>query len=78
MSRTLMILLAMVLSGCAPHQPSTVQWDAAASQEVRAQVERTMGAFASMDVEGFKAGLAEDVVGFEMDLEGKPGATRVA
>ena len=25
-----------------------------------------------------KTGLAEDVVGFDMDLEGKPGATRVA
>ena len=43
-----------------------------APQEVRAQVERTMGAFASMDLEVFKAGLAEDVVAFEMDLEGKP------
>ena len=43
-----------------------------APQDVRAQVEATMGAFASMDLEGFKAGLAEDVVAFEMDLEGKP------
>ena len=31
-----------------------------------------MDAFASMDVEGFKVGLADDVVAFEMDLEGKP------
>jgi ketosteroid isomerase-like protein len=31
-----------------------------------------MRAFASMNVEGFKAGLAEDVVGFEMDFDGKP------
>ncbi len=42
------------------------------NQEVRAQVERTMHAFVSMDLEGFKAGLAEDVVSFEMDMESKP------
>lgn len=52
--------------------PNTEQWDYAATQEVSAQVERTMGDFASMNLEGFKAGLAEDVVAFEMDLESKP------
>ena len=31
-----------------------------------------MDAFASADLDGFKSGLAEDVVAFEMDLEGKP------
>jgi len=56
------------MSGTEP----TAQWNDAAMQEVRAQVERTMGAFVSMDLDGFKAGLAEDVVAFEMDLEGKP------
>ena len=42
------------------------------SEEVRAQVGRTMAAFAAMDVAAFKAGLAEDAVGFEMDLENRP------
>ena len=76
MSGTRMILLAMVLGAGeptpAPQMSTTAQWNDAATQEVRAQVEKTMGAFASMDLEGFKAGLAEDVVAFEMDLEGKP------
>ena len=73
-----MILFATVLGACtgeptpAPQMSATTQWNDAATQEVRAQVERTMGAFASMDLDGFKAGLAEDVVAFEMDLEGKP------
>ena len=31
-----------------------------------------MAAFVAMDLAGFEAGLAEDVVSFEMDLEGKP------
>ncbi len=65
MGRIRLALLATVLGACAP-EPTT------APPEVRAQVERTMGAFASMNLEEFKAGLAEDVVGFEMDLEGKP------
>ena len=71
MGKARMILLAMMLGGCAG-SPTTVQWNEAASQEVRAQVEKTMRAFASMDLEGFKAGLAEDVVAFEIDMEGKP------
>jgi len=49
-----------------------LEWDEAAAQEVRAQVERTMQAFAAMDREAFAAGLAADVVSFEIDLEGKP------
>ena len=65
MRRTWMILIAMVLGACADKL-------APAPPEVRKQVERTMGAFAAMDVEGFKAGLAEDVVAYEIDLEGKP------
>lgn len=71
------ILLATVLGVCAgeptlAQMPTSVQWNDAVMQQVRAQVERTMGAFASLDLEGFRAGLAEDVVAFEMDLEGKP------
>ena len=72
------MLLAMALGSCAGRPtparpvPDTVQWNDAATQEARAQVERTMGAFASMDLEGFKAGLAEGVVAFEIDMEGKP------
>src|SRR5712691_3473731 len=65
MSWTRVIVLVTLLGACAG-EPTR------APQEVRAQVERTMGAFASMDLQGFKAGLAEDVVAFEMDLEGKP------
>ena len=65
MRRAWMILLAMVLGACADEL-------APAPPEVRKQVERTMGAFAAMDVEGFKAGLAEDVVAYEIDVEGKP------
>lgn len=49
-----------------------LEWDEAAAGEVRAQVERTMQAFAAMDREAFAAGLAADVVSFEIDLEGKP------
>ncbi len=60
-----MILLVTMLGACAA-EPTT------APPEVLAQDERTMGAFASMDLEGVKAGLAENVVAFEMDLEGKP------
>ena len=59
--------------GCtpAPQVPITVQWNDAAAQEVRTQVEATMDAFVAMDVERFKAGLTQDVVAFEMDLENK-------
>ena len=59
------MLLVTLLAACAA-EPER------APQDVRAQVERTMGAFVSMDLEGFAAGLAEDVVAFEIDLEGKP------
>ncbi|MBI5745801.1 MAG: nuclear transport factor 2 family protein [Nitrospirae bacterium] len=60
--------------GCtpAPQAPTKVQWNDAVAQEVRTQVEGTMGAFVAMDVERFKAGLTEDVVSFEMDMENKP------
>lgn len=51
---------------------ANVQWNDAAKKDVSAQVEKTMGAFAAMDLEAFKAGLAEDVVSFEVDLENKP------
>ena len=42
------------------------------SQKIREEVEKTMRAFVSMNLESFKAGLVEDVVAFEIDLEGKP------
>ena len=72
------ILLAAVLTACDGKPTPTLltstiaEWDDGATQEVRAQVRRTMDAFASADLDGFKSGLAEDVVAFEMDLEGKP------
>ena len=65
MNRTIATLLVMLLGACAP-DPRRAEHD------VRARVERTMGAFAAMDMEGFKAGLAEDVTAFEMDLDGRP------
>lgn len=52
--------------------PTSGQWNDAETREVSAQVERTMDAFVAMNLESFKAGLAEDVVAFEMDLESKP------
>ena len=62
---TRVMLLVPLLGACAG-EPTR------APQQVPAQVARTMGAFAAMDLEGFKAGLAEDVVAFEMDLENRP------
>lgn len=68
-------LIAMLL-GSAPDSaiasPGKATSDDTAAREARTQVERTMNAFASADLAAFKAGLAEDVVSFEMDLEGKP------
>jgi len=75
--RETMVFLSLLVAsagGCtrAPETTETVQWNDAATQEVRLQVEKTMNAFAAMDLEGFKGGLAGDVVSFEMDLENKP------
>jgi len=65
-SRLMPLLLVMALSACATAPMTTSQ------QEVRMQVEMTMAAFVAMQPEGLKAGLAEDVVAYEIDLEGKP------
>ena len=70
--RMTLIVLVLGACGCTPAAPPTAQWNDIAMQEVRTQVEGTMNAFVSMDLERFKAGLAEDVVSFEMDLENKP------
>lgn len=70
--RLTFIVLVLGAGGCTAAPPPTAQWNDIAAQEVRTQVEGTMNAFVSMDVERFKAGLAEDVVSFEMDLENKP------
>lgn len=78
MSGRRMVLLAILLAACAgettpaEQTPAAVQRNDAAAREARAQVEKTMTAFAAMDREGFKAGLAEDVVAFEINLESKP------
>ena len=76
MRRTWTVLLATVLTACTgkpmPGTSAITEWKEDAAQEVRAQVQRTMAAFASGDLEGFKSGLADDVVAFEMDLESKP------
>jgi ketosteroid isomerase-like protein len=65
----MILLVTAVAAGAAG--PALAQASDAAA-EVRAQVEKTMNAFAAMDLEGLKAGLAEDVTSFEMDLESKP------
>lgn len=65
------ILLAMLLAAFAV-SPAGAQSDDAANKEAQAQVEKTMNAFAAMDLEALKAALTEDVVAFEMDLAGKP------
>lgn len=74
--RTTLVPLALskLVNACnaAPPAPTTVEWNDAAAAEVQAQVTTTMSAFAAMDLGGFKKGLADDVVSFEMDLEGKP------
>lgn len=55
-----------------PRRPTSEQTDDAATQEVSAQVEGTMGAFPSMNLDALRSGLAQDVVAFEMDMESKP------
>jgi ketosteroid isomerase-like protein len=76
MKATWAVLPATVLMACGgrptPGTPTLTEWNEGATQEVRTQVQRTMGAFASADLEAFKSGLAEDVAAFEMDLESKP------
>ena len=69
MTRRLIIVFMVALG---PSACARVSNTANGTSEVRAQVAKTMAAFAAMDVEGFKAGLAADVTGFEMDLAGKP------
>jgi ketosteroid isomerase-like protein len=71
------ILLAVLLAACSGRSADgaasgAAGSDDAAAREARAQVERTMNAFAAMDSAAFAAGLAEDVVGYEFDLESKP------
>ena len=77
MKRTWQILSMSVLTLCACAQPkqeapSTVEWNEAAAQEARAQVDNAMAAFVAMDSAGFTAGLAEDVVAYEFDFTNKP------
>lgn len=71
-----LLSLAMLafFGGQAVSQPpaGSVPSDSAAAKEAGAQVEKTMKAFAAMNVADFKAGLAEDVTAFEFDMDGKP------
>jgi uncharacterized protein (TIGR02246 family) len=68
------VFVATLFYGCTPaaQTPSTDQWNEVATQEARTQVEGVMRAFVSMDVERFAAGLMEDVVAFEFDLDNNP------
>lgn len=73
------IFLAPLLCACGTEQPRSelqtltiTTWNEAATQDARAQVEAMMNAFAAMDLQRFEAGLAHEVVGFELDLENKP------
>lgn len=59
------IFLALAVSACATAPTKS-------TQDVRAQVERLMGDFVAMQLESVKAGLTEDVVAYELDLDGKP------
>ncbi len=67
-------LLAALLAACTgspAHEGYTPRWNAAAAQDAEARMTATMNAFAAMDVQEFAAGLAEDVTGYEFDLDGK-------
>lgn len=44
----------------------------AANLDLRAQVEKSMHTFETMNAEAFRADLDEHVTAFELDLEGKP------
>ena len=68
----LLVVVAVLGEVTAVRGGAAVGESDSSAADVRAQVDRTMGAFAAMDAAGFEAGLAEDVVGFEMDLESKP------
>lgn len=70
-----MILLATMLAGCATKQmTTTAQWDEAAAQEARAEVEKAVRLITAMDLEGLKAEITQDgfVTIYDLDLEGKP------
>ena len=77
-----LILLLLAVTACGGKKgskgkeqakgPPTTHWNDAATADVKAQVERTMNAFAAMNVDSVKAGLAPDVTAFETDLDGKP------
>jgi ketosteroid isomerase-like protein len=73
-ARTVFLMPLLGGYGCTPpaQVPSTAQWDDTAAQDVRKQVETTLNAFAAMDREGFMAALTEDIVGYDIDLDGKP------
>lgn len=62
MRRLPLILLLLLLPAAAHAQTAAV----------RAQVEKTMNAFTALDPAAFGAGLADDVTGYELDLEEKP------
>lgn len=70
------ILVTLLSAGAVEVTTAQTPTDArradAATEEVSAHVTETMNAFAAMDLDGLEAGLAADVVAFEMDLEGKP------
>jgi ketosteroid isomerase-like protein len=71
-------IAGMLLAGCAggsasrPNPANAVESSGKTVEEVRAQVEKTMTAFAALDLDAFKAALAEDVVAYEIDSENKP------
>ncbi len=70
-----MILLAAMLGGCATKQmATTAQWNEAAAQEARAEVEKSVRLITAMDLEGLKAEITQDgfVTIYDLDFEGKP------
>jgi ketosteroid isomerase-like protein len=73
-----LLLLLPLLTGCGKKankqqaKTPTTHWNDVATQDVKVHVERVMHAFAAMQLDSIKAGLAPNVTAFETDLDGKP------
>ena len=68
------VILAAFAGGAARESrlPTGGDWDEAAAREAKAEVQKGMNAFAAMDRETFKAGIAAEIVGYDLDLENQP------
>lgn len=77
-ARMAMTVVALGVCGIAIAQqkPAPMKWDEAAAKEASAVVDRGLDAFVKMDLVAFKAVAAEDMTGYDIDLEGKPIAMK--